>query len=548
MGFVTAFSLKRKIQLAFVFVSVITVGVFTAMNVRDAHLAAVAKIDSRLEAAARAYPYVIGVGFHDLKPRESVTLEESRALSMRLTEYAKAQGLPFIYSFVKKDGKVLFAQSSFSAEDIADAKTDYYLKASDNQEVNALLDGAFGSKQIRTLEYSGTDGDFRTVYIPLTEAGGAQFIVAADESLASVRAAKYDAIRNAALIGVLALALAIIIAMWLGNLIAKPLQRLNELMLQLTTGSGDLTIQLPVESADETGQIAKHFNTFIGQLRTMFLEVRQNTVRLTSGVAKIDEMTHTISGDADAQSEMASQSAATIEEITVSLNVISDNTRDADTAVRKTGADSIASADAVTNVAGEIARISESVSKLAEVLEQLDGRSQQISGIVNVIKGIADQTNLLALNAAIEAARAGEQGRGFAVVADEVRKLAESTAQATVKIVEMISAMRHESENAVARMTETQNSVNTGVTMAEEASRRIREISEQTRGVVNQIQEIALSAGEQSAATTVMAQSAERLSLMAQHGNKAIGEARVIIEDINGVASHLSKMIDRFKL
>ena len=97
-------------------------------------------------------------------------------------------------------------------------------------------------------------------------------------------------------------------------------------------------------------------------------------------------------------------------------------------------------------------------------------------------------------------------------------------------------------------MTETQNSVNTGVTMAEEASRRIREISEQTRGVVNQIQEIALSAGEQSAATTVMAQSAERLSLMAQHGNKAIGEARVIIEDINGVASHLSKMIDRFKL
>ena len=125
MGFVTAFSLKRKIQLAFVFVSVITVGVFTAMNVRDAHLAAVAKIDSRLEAAARAYPYVIGVGFHDLKPRESVTLEESRALSMRLTEYAKAQGLPFIYSFVRKDGKILFAQSSFSTEDIADAKTDY---------------------------------------------------------------------------------------------------------------------------------------------------------------------------------------------------------------------------------------------------------------------------------------------------------------------------------------------------------------------------------------------------------------------------------------
>ncbi len=549
MNFYSSLSLKSKVRLAFVVVSLITIGVFTLLNVRAAHISAVEAIDARLDAAARGYLYVVGTEFHDaLKPKAEVSSDDSRALSKRITEYSKAQKLPFVYSFVEHDGKIVFAQSSLTDEEMADGKTDYYLADYDNKPAMDKLREVFKSKQADALEYTDKFGSFRTLYVPMTGPKGRFFVVAADEDLAAVRNAELAAMRNVLGIGAVVLVLALGIAVWLGNLIARPLQRLNELMHSLTTGHGDLTVKLPVESSDETGQIAGHFNTFIGQLHDMFVAVREDTVRLTTGVARIDEMAQKIARDADTQSELASSTAATIEEITVSVNHIASSTQDADAAVRRTGEDSAASAGAVSGVATEITRVAGSVDQLSAVMNELDNRSQQISSIVNVIKDIADQTNLLALNAAIEAARAGEQGRGFAVVADEVRKLAERTAQATVEIGQMIDAMRRESENAVSRMGETHHTVRNGVAMAEEASKRIREISEQTQSIVSRIQEISLAANEQSVATTHMAQSAERISLMAHEGNEAMNDARVVIKDLNGLAGDLRTMIGRFKL
>ena len=544
-----SFPLKRKIQLAFIVVSVLTIAVFTVLSVSEAHRSALATIDARLDAAARGYPYVVGVEFHDAaKSGAEIKLEESRALSRKISDYSTAQGLPFVYSFVQQNGKIVYAQSSMTKEELADGKTNYYLTDYDNKPAMAKLAEVFAQRKAATLEYDDKLGAFRTLYVPMTGPNGAQFVVAADENLDTVRESELAAAGNAALIGLIALVAAIAVAAMMGNLIARPLQRLSQLMHSLTTGNGDLTVKLPVDSADETGQIAGHFNVFIGQLREMFVAVREDTVKLTSGVATIDEMANKIARDADQQSELAGSTAATIEEITVSINHIADNTRDADAAVRKTGEDSIASAKSVVKVAQEITRVAGSVTQLSVVMNEVDHRSQEISSIVNVIKEIADQTNLLALNAAIEAARAGEQGRGFAVVADEVRKLAERTGKATVEIGGMIASMRHESSMAVTSMAETHQVVNNGVILAEEAAQRINEITQQTQYIAARIREIDLSANEQSSATTQMAQSAERISVMAQEGNLAITNTRAVIGDLNGLAGNLRVLIGRFKL
>ena len=550
MNWWSRLQLKRKVQLAFIFVSLITVGLFTTQAVIVARDGAMNTIDEKLLLAARSYVFILGENYHDtLVPRDEADLTEKRKEAERLTVAQKFLGVDYLYSFVKREGKYFYSQSSLSAEQEKDASVELYLQPNDVVTLEPFMDKALADKtpQFQTAAQEGY-GNLRTVALAVTTAKGNQYLALADLNAEVVETAVRNAMMMTLASGALMLVLATAISLVLGNLIARPLQRLNQMMYALTTGNGDLTVKLPVDSADETGQIAGHFNTFIGQLREMFITVREDTVKLTSGVATIDEMANKIARDSDMQSELAGATAATIEEITVSINHIADNTRDADTVVRKTGVDSAASAKAVVDVAQEIARVASSVNGLSGVMNELDGRSQQISSIVNVIKEIADQTNLLALNAAIEAARAGEQGRGFAVVADEVRKLAERTAKATVEIGSMIEAMRHESANAVVRMSDTHQVVNGGVIMAEEAAQRISEISQQTMDVVARIREIDLSANEQSSATTQMAQSAERISVMAQEGNVAITRTRVVIGDLNGLANDLRALIGRFKL
>ena len=182
------------------------------------------------------------------------------------------------------------------------------------------------------------------------------------------------------------------------------------------------------------------------------------------------------------------------------------------------------------------------------MLTTLDNRSQQISGITNVIKEIADQTNLLALNAAIEAARAGEMGRGFAVVADEVRKLAERTAQATLEITGMVNTIREETSQAVTDMQRTVSSVDGGVELTQNAVARIADIRSAMQSVVEKMGEISLSTGEQHNATTVIAQSTERINGRILDNDTSLQSVRQNLTDLGDTASKMREMFSRFKV
>ncbi|MDW5415194.1 methyl-accepting chemotaxis protein [Iodobacter sp. CM08] len=550
MNFFSRINLRFKLQLAFLLVSFLTIGVFTAKQVILTREAALNKVDAQLTAAAQAYVYIIGRDYPDTLPdRSKVDLAAKRRESLLLTEAAHFMDVMYIYGFTVIDGKVFYTQASMAEAQVADKQFDFYLKPSDvpAEEPAVLL-----ALQTGKAQFIETDdpiyGHLRSIILPLKTSKGLPYVACADMNADVIAASVQKAALSAVLTGAVMLALAVVVSALLGNLISKPLTRLRDMMQSLTQGNGDLTICLPVQSQDEIGEIILHVNTFMSQLRTMFLSVQQETVKLVEGVRSIDELAQTLSSDANTQSNMAASAANTIESITYSINQIASNTREADEVVQSTGHLSEESAQSVERVADEIARVAAHVEELSAVMNALDKRSEQISTIVGVIKDISDQTNLLALNAAIEAARAGEQGRGFAVVADEVRKLAERTGQATVEIGQMIGAMREQSQQAVTSMGSTYSAVRGGASLAGEASLQIRSIRQRMQEVVMRTQDIAKSANEQSAATTEMARSAEKISAMALEGNASLQEARVVIANLNALAGELRLVVGRFKL
>ena len=201
----------------------------------------------------------------------------------------------------------------------------------------------------------------------------------------------------------------------------------------------------------------------------------------------------------------------------------------------------------VQGAAAEMSKIADSVNQSSHFIERLGEHSNQISAIVNVIKEIADQTNLLALNAAIEAARAGEQGRGFAVVADEVRKLAERTARSTEEITAMIGSIQDGTQHAVASMQEGSARVIEGVAMANRAGESMSQISSGANQVISAVSDISSALREQSTASNQVAQNVERIARMTEENSVAANEIAEEAQQLESLAGALENAVSRFK-
>lgn len=328
----------------------------------------------------------------------------------------------------------------------------------------------------------------------------------------------------------------------------RDLGRIQHAMEEIAKGGGDLTSRIEIHGNDEIARTAQAFNRFLGQLQQMFKDIQHEAEHLTIGVNDINEVLEHLAHDSDRLSDLASANAATIEEITVSIAHIAENSHEVNSLVNQTGTLSVDSAQSVQNVAQEVGKSAHAVEALSGLLDRLNRHAQQISGITQVIKEIADQTNLLALNAAIEAARAGEQGRGFAVVADEVRKLAERTGEATIQITGMIDGIRTETGQAVDSMQSTLGSVQSGVHLSTDAAEKIASIRENMTQVMQKIGEIAHSTREQQNATTVMAQSAETITSQMQESDAAMQKATDAVRQLNHMAGYLKQLFSGFRI
>ena len=348
------------------------------------------------------------------------------------------------------------------------------------------------------------------------------------------------------LIGLAVLAVVALVAGLISRSIVRQLggEPAEAIELMSRVAAGDLTVD--VRSSNK-GSILDSVATMVQGIRAMVTEISTSSIHLTQGAEQISTASREVAIASQHQSDATSSMAAAIEKMTVSINHISDSAKD-------TQQNSLSSVDLseegyrrVEAASNEIKQIASSVSDASGRIRKLEEGARQISSIAGVIKDIAGQTNLLALNAAIEAARAGEQGRGFAVVADEVRKLAERTSAATIEIEQMISGIQSDTVEVVGVMDAALPQVQAGVSAAEGAAQSLRQIKDGAQSTLDSIRDVADATREQSIASNSIAQKVEEIATMVDETTAAMQSTAATAGDLEKIAGELTQLVNRFR-
>jgi methyl-accepting chemotaxis protein len=370
----------------------------------------------------------------------------------------------------------------------------------------------------------------------------------AEETLLASRTQQMDEAREHAITilligGAIATLLAVILALALGRTTRARLQVAIDAATAVAEGRLDTVID--TSSSDE---LPKAFDRMQTRLRHMIQQISQAATQLGDSVQKISGASEQLSSAVNEQSHSASAMAATVEELTVSINHVSDNASEAGQLANRSGQQSKDGSEVIQSTTTSMNGIARTVQHASNKVSELGQHSEQISSIVSVIQGIADQTNLLALNAAIEAARAGEQGRGFAVVADEVRLLAQNTGKSTKEIASMIDKIQIGVRETVESMRSGVMEVNHGVEMAGAAGTAITAIRESSAQVLAVVEHISLALREQTTASQDVARNVERSAQMAEQNNLSVQDLLVTSNDLSQLAAGLKKEVALFRL
>ncbi len=387
-----------------------------------------------------------------------------------------------------------------------------------------------------------------TAYDPIKDARGATIGALYVGVKQSEFLAQYDRLR----LLIIGLALALVVAAVFVNRgfihrLFVPLNRMHDVLINAQE-SGDLTQRLDYLKKDEVGEMCHAFNDFIDKLNGILATISQSAEKLTASGGILSATSEMMASNSDHIASQTATVAVASEEMAATSNDVAQNCALAADASHRANESALTGSSVVQETIAVMNCISERVKESAQTVDGLGAQSDQIGEIVGTIEDIADQTNLLALNAAIEAARAGEQGRGFAVVADEVRALAERTTKATKEIGAMIKSIQQQTREAVSAMEDGVREVERGTSEAAKSGQALEDILEQINAVSMQVNQIATATEEQTGTTNEISHNIQQITEVFQGTAEVAKDSASAASELVDLAEELKRMVGRFTL
>lgn len=345
----------------------------------------------------------------------------------------------------------------------------------------------------------------------------------------------------------LTVAVTIAMALFISRSVTLPLSDLKKTMHQIKNNR-DFGLRLETGTRDEIAETAQTFNELITSLQTILIELLADADKVAHAAHSLSASSAETVASCHQQSAAAITIATAIDQVTGNISRLTQNAQVALDISSNSGSLSNQGGGIIHNATSAMLQIAGSVQNTSSTIEALGQQSHQISSVVQVIKSVADQTNLLALNAAIEAARAGEQGRGFAVVADEVRNLAKRTSNATEEISQMIDSMQKSTNLAITAMGDAVGKADEGAVIARKAGDAINEIKIESTKVVEVVNAISASLIDQNTASSDIAENIEKVAQMAKLNNISAEQAANEAKQLEKLASHMRSTVGKFRL
>lgn len=350
------------------------------------------------------------------------------------------------------------------------------------------------------------------------------------------------------LMNVIVATLLIVIGLWVALGVARPIIRAAGMLGQIASGDADLTKEMQVDTKDEVGKLARSFNSFVGQLHTLITAIASNSQDVTSIAKSLADSSHSTQRNTEEQQQSVDMIATAMNEMGATVHEIARNANETASAAKQSATDTTNSERIVNSSIDGINSLFGKMQSASEVIQTLAQDVGEISSVLEVIRGISEQTNLLALNAAIEAARAGEQGRGFAVVADEVRTLAQRTQESTEEINSMINKLQGGAKDAVTAMDEGIETAKSSVEDADKAGESLQNITSAISIITDLSIQVATATEEQSSVVEELNSHILHIKNMSDSTADESRNVNIQCQNLNNSATELSAMVGSFKV